>query len=166
MPCADPRVEVPLYRRTANPLTRRVLLIGATGAFGTRLASMLARMDGVDLVLAARGRAELLALSRTLVRDGARASILVEVFDRRHPEALASLRPWIVIDAAGPFQDTGYDLPMSAIRAGAHYIDISDARAFVARFPEMLNAEAREAGVLTVCGQVPRRRFPTRRLIT
>jgi hypothetical protein len=75
----------------------------------------------------------------------------VAVIDRRKP-GLDALRPWLVIDAAGPFQGSGYELARAAIRAGAHYVDLADARGFVAGFPEAMNAAALAAGVLAVTG--------------
>lgn len=134
------------------PEPRKVLLVGATGVFGSRLAGMLAAMPGIDLILAARGRPALEHLHAALRARGGVARLSVRVFDRTHPEALAALRPWLVVDAAGPFQDSGYDLPRAALNAGAHYVDLADSRAFVAGFPAALDGEARAAGRLAVTG--------------
>jgi hypothetical protein len=134
---------------------KRVLLIGATGVFGSRLAAMLSAMPGIELILAARGQGALNALKRRLEVQGAVAALTVQVFDRRHIQALSALgdiRPWLVIDAAGPFQDSDYDLAQAAVNSCAHYIDLADARAFVAGFPDALQAMASQAGVLAVTG--------------
>lgn len=110
---------------------RRILLIGATGVFGARLAEMIARWPDVVLVLAARRPEPLGALAARL---GGPAIIETAVFDRTMPEGLAALAPWAVVDAAGPFQASDYRLPLAALAAGAHYIDLADGRAFVAGF--------------------------------
>lgn len=128
-------------------MRRPILLVGATGAFGTRLARLLAARD-VDLVLAARRPGPLQALAAEL-RGPAR--IAVAVLDRRAPD-LAGFAPWAVVDAAGPFQTSDLALPRAAIAIGAHYVDIADGRDFVAGFPAALDAEARAAGVLAVTG--------------
>jgi hypothetical protein len=128
-------------------MRRRILLVGATGAFGARLARMLARWD-VDLILAARHAGPLEDLRRTL--DGP-ARIEIAVLDRAAPR-LTALRPWAVVDAAGPFQTGGLALARAAIAAAAHYVDIADGRDFVAGFPDALDAAARKAGVLAVAG--------------
>ncbi|HEY2660899.1 MAG TPA: saccharopine dehydrogenase [Caulobacteraceae bacterium] len=133
-------------------MSKRVLLLGATGVFGSRLAAMLADMPGLELVLAARGLEALTDLKRALEVRGARARLSVQTFDRRRPEDLATLRPWLLIDAAGPFQDSDYGLALATVRAGAHYIDLSDGRAFVAGFHEAVHAAALQAGVLAVTG--------------
>ena len=128
-------------------MRRRILLVGATGAFGTRLARMLARWD-VDLILAARRAGPLEDLRRTL--DGP-ARVEIAVLDRAAP-TLAALRAWAVVDAAGPFQTGDLTLARAAIAAKAHYVDIADGRDFVAGFPAALDAAARAAGVLAVAG--------------
>jgi hypothetical protein len=133
-------------------VTRRILLIGATGVFGSRLAQMLAQMAGLDLMLAARRTEPLMRLKANLEARGARASLSVHAFDRSDTDILESLRPWLVVDASGPFQQGDYALALSAVRAGAHYIDLADGRAFVAGFAGAVGAAAGQAGVLAVSG--------------
>jgi NAD(P)-dependent dehydrogenase (short-subunit alcohol dehydrogenase family) len=130
---------------------RRILIVGATGAFGARLARLLASWEDVDLVLAARRDEPLRRLADEL-RPQARAQVSMVIFDRTRPEALAALAPWALVDAAGPFQTSDLRLPRAAIAAGAHYVDIADARRFAAEFSPLLDAEARLAGVLALTG--------------
>lgn len=132
-------------------MSRRVLLIGATGGFGQRMARMLAAWPELELILAARSAGPLKTLAAVLADEGAHARISVVALDRAQPAGLAASRPWAVIDAAGPFQGGDLGLARAAIAAGAHYIDLADARDFVRRFPD-LDAEARAAGVLAVAG--------------
>ncbi len=129
-------------------MNRRILLIGASGVFGERLAALIARWPDVTLVLAARREAPLQALRARLGGGNIEAA----AFDRDHPERLAALSPWAVVDAAGPFQGAGYGLALAAVNAGAHYVDLADGRAFVAGFPQAVDAAARKAGVLAVTG--------------
>jgi hypothetical protein len=126
---------------------RRVLLVGATGAFGTRLAHLLSAWD-IDLILAARHDGPLQDLAVVLKGP---ARVETAILDRDAP-ALAVLRPWAVVDAAGPFQTSDLTLAKAAIAAGAHYVDIADGREFVAAFPGALDAAAEAAGVLAVTG--------------
>lgn len=128
-------------------MKRRVLLVGATGAFGTRLAHLLSAFD-IDLILAAR-RTEPLRTLAAALRGTAQVEVLA--FDRDWPD-LAVAAPWAVVDAAGPFQSSDLRLAQAAIAAGAHYVDIADGREFVASFPDALDAAARAAGVLAVTG--------------
>lgn len=130
-------------------MRRRILLIGATGGFGQRLARMLSAWTEVELVLAARHAPALQTVASELA--GAQAAVEIAVFDRAAPGDLGALRPWAVVDAAGPFQGGDLDVARAAIAAGAHYVDLADARDFVRRFPD-LDAEAVAAGVLAVTG--------------
>lgn len=129
-----------------NQPRRRVLLIGATGVFGERLARQLAAWPDVELILAARRLAPLQALAGHL------GGVETLVFDRNDPGALKALAPFAVIDCAGPFQGADYRLPLAALSAGAHYLDIADGRAFVAGFPDALDAAAKAAGLAAVTG--------------
>lgn len=129
---------------------RRVVLVGATGMFGARLAARLAGWPELDLVLAARTQAPLEALRARLAAAGAKASLSTAVVDRGKPGTVTALAPWAVINSAGPFQGAGYELARAVIDAGAHWIDLADARNYVAGFAEALDGLARSRGVLAV----------------
>lgn len=66
-------------------------------------------------------------------------------------ELVAELSPFALIDAAGPFQGSGYAAARAALDAGCHYLDIADASDFVAAIGA-LDAEARRAGVTLISG--------------
>ncbi len=74
--------------------------------------------------------------------------------DATHPQLALQLRKLginTLIHTAGPFQDQGYDVARAAIKAGCHYVDLADGRAFVNGITT-LDAEARAAGVSVVSG--------------
>jgi saccharopine dehydrogenase-like NADP-dependent oxidoreductase len=131
---------------------RTVLVVGATGAFGERLAEGLIR-SGIAVIGAARNAARLDALARRL---GPRFT--VEPLDRSTIDA-ARLQElcvrwpglFAVADASGPFQSSDYRLPRAAIGAGLHYVDLADARGFVGG-SRILDAEARAANVAVLAG--------------
>jgi Domain of unknown function (DUF4166)/Semialdehyde dehydrogenase, NAD binding domain len=129
---------------------RRVVLVGATGVFGARLAARLAQRPGLDLVLAARSAVSLEALKTRLQAAGAQAALSVAVVDREEPQTVVALQPWAVIDAAGPFQGAIYGLAQEVIEAGAHWIDLADARDYVAGFAAALDGLAKARGVLAI----------------
>ena len=106
----------------------RVLLVGAAGVFGRRLAERLAAEPGVTVILAGRTRRRLEALGGELG-----AGVEIRLLDREHVTAgeLRETGATVVIDAAGPFQGSGSALVEAAIDAGLHYIDLADGRAFV-----------------------------------
>jgi len=64
---------------------------------------------------------------------------------------IKALRAFCVVDAAGPFQGQDQRFARSVIEAGCHYVDLADARDFVAAFPA-LDELAKAHGVLAVTG--------------
>jgi hypothetical protein len=76
----------------------------------------------------------------------------LDIDSRDFPSALKSLSPWLVIHCAGPFQGQDYRVAAACVAARAHYVDLADGRAFVAKFADRMNAQARAANVLLVSG--------------
>jgi saccharopine dehydrogenase-like NADP-dependent oxidoreductase len=134
-------------------MTRKLLLVGAGGAFGLRLAHRLAASVTCELLVAGRSQARCSKVVAELRRQHPGVLVSAVTLDREtaSPGQLRALAPFIVIDAAGPFQGHEPHLARAAIAAGCHFIDLADARDYVARFPE-LDAAAREAGVLAAAG--------------
>lgn len=131
---------------------RKVLLIGASGSFGSRLAIMLARHSGIELILAARRREPLDELAVRLRAAHPAAHVTSLVFDRSNLRQIGDISPWLVIDASGPFQGGDYALPHAALECGAHYVDLADARDFVSGFVPALDTLARARSLLAVTG--------------
>jgi hypothetical protein len=131
---------------------KRIVLVGASGVFGTRLAAMIARWPDVVLVLAARNLAPLETLAANLARTRPAAKIEVAQLDRLDPKGLAALAPWAVVDAAGPFQGQDHAFPRAVLAARAHYLDLADARDFVAGFEAALDGSARVAKRWAITG--------------
>jgi hypothetical protein len=81
------------------------------------------------------------------------ARLSVAVIDRARATAIdvAALGAFCVVDAAGPFQAQPPSFARTVIEAGAHYVDLADARDFVAGFGA-LDELAKARGVLAVTG--------------
>ena len=133
-------------------LDRAVLLIGATGAFGERLAEGLIR-SGFAVIGAARNTARLDVLARRLGPGFAAEPLDRSTIDTASLYALRARWPGLfaVADASGPFQASDDRVPRAAIGAGLHYVDLADARAFVGGI-RALDAEARAANVAVLAG--------------
>lgn len=123
----------------------RVLLIGATGVFGSRLAERAVRESGIALTLAARDRPKLDALAARL------GGLAVRVLDRERVTGADLAGFDVVVDAAGPFQASAPTVIAAAIAAGVHYLDLADGREFVAAIGNH-DAAAKAAGVSVTCG--------------
>ena len=138
----------------------RVLLIGAAGQFGSRIASVLAGDPRIALILVGRRRDTLEALASVLrhpdggASSAAARSIEIAVVDVDAPDLAARLRalsPALVIHTAGPFQRRDYRVARACLAVGAHYLDLADARAFVGGIAA-LDADAKAAGCWVVSG--------------
>lgn len=127
-----------------------VLVLGGYGVFGSRICMGLARDERIDLIVAGRDPR---AAAAFCAAHGGRP----EVLDREDPalaQRVARLSPFLVIDAAGPFQTYGarpYRVAEAALAAGAHYLDLSDDPAFTAGIAG-LDAVARQAGLTLLSG--------------
>lgn len=125
---------------------KSVLVIGGYGGFGARLCRRLAE-DGWNVLVAGRNKAKADRFALTLPR--AHAVKLDRGGDVE--TVLAHTSPSLVIDAAGPFQGSGYRVPQACIALGIHYLDLADARDFVTGI-RSLDASARRAGVCVISG--------------
>ncbi len=134
-------------------MTHRILLVGAGGTFGLRLARRAAASVPCTLLVAGRSLSRAQAVADALRQANPAADIKAIALDRETvtTEELRALGAFIVIDAAGPFQGHAPHLAQIAIAAGSHFIDIADARDYVANFPA-LDETARAAQVLAVTG--------------
>lgn len=133
-------------RAGSNELPLCVLLVGASGVFGSRLAERLAMEPGIALTLAGRRREPLEAVRKWIGGGSLRA------LDRDWIEARDLAGYDLVIDAAGPFQHSGTRLVEAAIEAGVDYLDLADGRDWVVNFADRFDVKARQANVRLVTG--------------
>lgn len=130
-----------------------VLVIGGSGVFGAHLCRRLARLGLFGILVGGRRPDNAAALIAELIAlDPSCAARFVKA-DRSAIDAhhLRQLGVMAVVDAAGPFQSSPLRMAEAAIEAGIHYIDLADARDFVARIPS-LDARAKAANVAVLTG--------------
>ena len=144
-------------------MRRRILILGGTGAFGSRIAKLLAQPSAgqdrdLEIVIAGRRLDRAAALAARLEQGGVPAQAVACDRDRDLGAVLARERPTVFVDASGPFQAYGgaagradYGAAKLCIEAAVPYIDIADARAFVLGI-ERLDAAAKAAGVPVLSG--------------
>ncbi len=125
-----------------------VLVVGGAGAFGGRLVAGLIATTDFDVVIAGR---DLQRSAAHAAAYGARARPVRLDTAAVTAEELRATGAFVVVDAAGPFQGAEYRLARAAIAAGLHYVDLADARDFVAGFGA-LDEAARAAGVVALTG--------------
>ena len=125
---------------------RIVSILGGYGIFGGRVAQALA-LDRECQVRVVGRRARI---------GGTFAHRIGADFRKCSDNARETLRraidgSFLVIHAAGPFQGAGYDVALACLEAGAHYLDLADAREFVAGIGR-LDGAARERGLMVASG--------------
>ena len=123
---------------------KEILVLGGYGDFGGRVARSLAEA-GFAVIVAGRGIAKARAVC------AAHPELALRPLALAREDGLGAERPWLVVDAAGPFQEIDYRLPEACIAAGAHYLDLADGRDFVCGIGA-LDAAARAAGVVVMSG--------------
>lgn len=100
-----------------------VWILGATGRSGRAVAERLAAATGVVPVLVGRDRARLGEVA-SRIGDGIRTVAADSV------DAAAALveheRPNVVINAIGPFTETGPPIARACLRGGSHYLDLAN----------------------------------------
>jgi hypothetical protein len=103
------------------------VVLGGTGNFGARICRALA--GEADLEVRAAGR-------------GTGAQLRIDAEAPSFASRLKAATPDIVIHCAGPFQGQDYRVALSALEAGAHYLDLADGRDFVGRFRQAVHERA------------------------
>jgi len=123
-----------------------LLILGASGVFGSRLAKLAAQEAGIALTLAARGLSRLEEVAAEL--DGDTPCVALDR-DAITAHDLAEFD--LVVDAAGPFQSSQMQVVESVIAAAVPYLDLADGRDFIATFPRF-DEIAQGAGIPLITG--------------
>lgn len=131
----------------SKDITRSVLILGGYGNFGKRIASALVA-KGVDVVIAGRSaeKAKVLADSLGVHAGFANFDVNSDLADQ-----LARLKPAVVVNTCGPFQEADYRVAETCLKASVDYVDLADGREFVAGVTA-LDERAKTAGVAVVSG--------------
>lgn len=130
---------------------KTVLIIGGYGQFGGRLSQRLSRIPDITVLVAGRTLSKAEALCQQYG-----GNLRPVYFDSRGDldVQFEVLNPWLVIDAAGPFQHVfghGYALPKACIRHSIHYLDLSDSGAFTQGFSD-LDVLAKKSTIAVISG--------------
>jgi short subunit dehydrogenase-like uncharacterized protein len=132
-----------------------VVVFGATGVTGRRVAAYLAERApeaGIAWAPAARDAAK---LDRVLSEDGVESEVFVTA-ELGDPGSLAAMarRAKVVLDLVGPYTLYGRPVIEACIGGGAHYVDLTGEIPFVRAIARDLGTAAERAGVkvVQVCG--------------
>ncbi|MBN8812417.1 MULTISPECIES: SDR family oxidoreductase [unclassified Sphingomonas] len=128
----------------------RILVIGGYGGFGARLSRRLLAA-GHEVLVA--GRSHDRAAAFCAGHPGAEPVVA----DRTNGigMVLARERPDLVIDAAGPFQGSGYTVPEACIAMRIPYLDLADSRDFVTGIAALNKGPAVAVPIVSGASSVP-----------
>ncbi len=127
-------------------VVKKILILGGYGGFGARLSHELAAR-GHHILVAGRNLQKAEHFCKTTENtepvQADRNGDVGKIFEQHQPDLL--------IDSAGPFQDSGYQLVQQCIAAAIPYLDLADGRDFVCGIGT-LNDAATAAGVPVISG--------------
>jgi saccharopine dehydrogenase-like NADP-dependent oxidoreductase len=129
-------------------MVARVLIIGGYGHFGSYIARSLAGDAEIRLLVGGRSVAKAQAFI-ACIRPSHPAEAHAIDINGDLPEAPSRIAPDVVIHTSGPFQRQ--DHRVACVVQGCHYLDLADARDFVATIGR-LDAAAKARDVLVVSG--------------
>jgi hypothetical protein len=104
----------------------RTILLGGNGSFGRFIATELAKDPTAQLVIAGRTPAKGQPFAASLGAEFAACDI-----NDPHSLAQTIAGAYLVINAAGPFQEQDYTVPQLCLDNDCHYIDLGDGRSYV-----------------------------------
>ena len=128
----------------------KVLILGGYGNFGQRIATALAK-SGVTVVIAGRDQLKASEFAKKI-----KAQALVLDINHELSLKLQQIKPQVLINTCGPFQDADYRVAELCIEQGIHYIDIADGRDFVSGISDLdAAAQNRKVSVISGASSVP-----------
>jgi len=108
----------------------KILVLGGSGVFGKLLAQELLRSTNSRLLIAGRNPRRIDEAYSSLNTPDRCEKVTLDLANLTSFERVLS-GCFAVICAAGPFQDLSTQIPAIAVRAGAHWLDISDDRNWI-----------------------------------
>lgn len=127
-------------------VVKKILILGGYGGFGARLSHELAA-HGHHILVAGRNLRTAQHFCKTIANtepvQADRNGEVGKIFEQHQPDLL--------IDAAGPFQGSSYELVQQCIAAAIPYLDLADGRDFVCGIGT-LNDAATAAGISVISG--------------
>ena len=114
-------------------MTFRIVVLGGYGHFGARIARTLADDAAMEVTVVGRDptRAADAAAAITLAGGRRVDAAALDVNGVDLAQRLRILAPDLVVHTCGPFQERDHGVARAALAAGAHYVDLADARRFV-----------------------------------
>lgn len=130
----------------------RILILGGYGVFGGRLAHLLRNIPQMTLYICGRNIEKASAFCAGF--EGEAVALPVKLDRLDIADGLTDLKPDLVVDASGPFQNYGahrYHVVEACIAAKVDYLDFADGADFVFGISQF-DKQAKAAGVFVLSG--------------
>ncbi len=127
-----------------------IAVIGGRGTFGARIVHSLAQHPELEVLVVGRSVEPSVASAPGREASGTQY-LCADIGDRNQIERLLAMRPSVVVDTAGPFQERDYTLAAACAQRGIHFVDNADGPGNVAGVA-VLDEVARANGALVVSG--------------
>lgn len=133
-------------------MKKNILVLGATGHFGSRISKSLSQDSHINLLVSGRNlsivqklASELSSLTHTV------AAIQLDFTKSDWGKALSTYNINLLLNASGPYQNQDYQVAEECIKQNINYIDLADGREFVSNIKN-LNNKAEEKNVFVIAG--------------
>jgi hypothetical protein len=130
----------------------KILILGGYGVFGGRLAQLLSNISQATLFICGRNAEKASAYCAGFEGLAVASPLALDRCDIA--DGLVRLKPDLVVDASGPFQDYGadrYRVVEACIAAKINYLDFADGADFVFGISQF-DQQAKSAGVFVLSG--------------
>lgn len=137
-------------------LMSKILILGGYGNFGKRIAFALAK--DLEIIVAGRNFAKAQNQKAEILAKLPNAKIETIAFDAEIDLAqkIDELKPQIIINTCGPFQEKDYKIAKICIEKNVHYIDLADGRDFVTGISQFdAVAKANNTAIISGASTVP-----------
>lgn len=131
---------------------KTVLVLGGYGNFGKYISHALSKAN-IFTIIAGRNKVAAETFVKEILQTYPAAKLTVAIFDMEQQlsEQLTKLKPDVVINTCGPFQNKNYNTALTCIQHKTHYIDLADGREFVKNIAS-LDTQAKAVGVMVISG--------------
>lgn len=130
----------------------KILVVGASGYFGSLLVEELLEHSDCQIILGARNLHNLQGMWHALPKAW-QQRVEIQKLDLAGPDSLTSAvsQVKIAVCAAGPFQRLPHTLLQSCLKHNVHYIDLSDDRAFVSEAHRLCEQNGEQKEQPAIC---------------
>jgi uncharacterized protein YbjT (DUF2867 family) len=131
----------------------RILILGGYGTFGGNLARLLARHEGLRLLIAGRSVEKAEVLCKNLTGDAKSEAVFFDR-DQNVESQIRNIKPDLVVDAMGPYQvygDDPYRVVKACLSLDIPYMDLADGSDFVKGISQF-DEQAKEKNIFILSG--------------